>query len=212
LQGFHQKARRFEGNRERVQRPNQLRTSHFLNFQKTPIIEEIILLTGIITNSAFTCPLTDSDADTRTVWTLIRLFSNLWSWASSNALIEIAFLKCLSVISRDCVTVCKCLALKHQGVPHPILKLIITTLVVDTFKAKSPKMNFDSLKLGFAILTNCCACIEGRLLIGNMNVLDVIDRLHPAETKLQSPWDTSTFLWLSFWERFSRYPEGAGVR
>jgi rotatin len=198
---------------ERVQQPKRRRIlKSCSNSQKTPIIEEITLLTGIITNSAFTCPLTDTDADTRTVCTLIRLFSNLWSWASSNSLIEIAFLECLSVISRDCVTVCKCLALQYQGVPHPILKLIITTLVLDTCKAKSSKMNFDSLKLGFTVLANCCACIEGRLLIVKMNALDVIDRLHPAVTKLQSPWDTATFLWLTFWERFSRYPEGAGVR
>jgi hypothetical protein len=117
------------------------------------------------------------------------LFSNLWSWATANSKIEIAFLKCLSIISKDCVTgnivffqifncmltsilflfcihkVCKCLTLHYEGVPHAILKLLITTMVMETVKAKSPKTNFDILKLGFDVLVNCCACIEGRILI-----------------------------------------------
>lgn len=42
--------------------------------------------------------------------------------------------------------------------------------------------------------------------------MDVINKLHPSVTKLQNSWNKITELWLTFWEMYSRYPEGNAVR
>lgn len=85
--------------------------------------------------------------------------------------------------------------------------------MAETGRAKHPNADLTVLELSLRIVSNCCACVEGRLQLAKLNILDSLNRLHPSVTKQQKPWLTITTIWLRFYDIFTRYPDPCpGIR
>lgn len=51
-----------------------------------------------------------------------------------------------------------------------LMHAIIDYCVNETNKAKNPRANLTILELGLRIVSNCCSCVEGRLLINKVTM------------------------------------------
>ncbi|XP_055385782.1 protein rotatin homolog [Condylostylus longicornis] len=135
-----------------------------------------------------------------------------WQWINHSESLREVFLKTLVVLSKDSLEVCKQFAASITSFSNSIMQLTCKMVIAETNKIRHPNIDFGILELGLGILTNCCTCIEGRLLLVKMNLLDVISNFHPMDVKIQKSWNVVTIYWLEFWSTFSIYQEGAVIK
>ncbi|XP_055535031.1 protein rotatin homolog [Wyeomyia smithii] len=176
--------------------------------KKTPIIEELSAIASIV-SAWFRNDILVHQANINRI---CKLFLQLWPWLCNNRDLEKEFLQALVCLTEKSIFVCKILSSKYPGHPHSILKLTIATVTAETGKVKGPKSELVVMELCLRVLTNCCSCQEGRSVLSKFNVMDNISKLHPAVTKLQTPWAKVTRLWLEFWEIYTRHSDIAEVK
>lgn len=167
---------------------------------------------------------------------LCRLSVLLWPWSGTNQRLQLTFMKALTHLSEDSLAgifhglnekkkphikhiffllVCKVFTTYRSpgSGSHSVLRLCTEYAMAETGRAKHPNADLSVLELSLRIVSNCCACIEGRLQLAKFNILDTLNRLHPSVTKQQKPWLTITAMWLRFYEIFTRYPDPCpGIR
>ncbi|XP_053687362.1 protein rotatin homolog [Sabethes cyaneus] len=176
--------------------------------KKTPIIEELSSIASII-SAWFRNDILIHQVN---INRLCKLFLQLWPWLNNNRNLEKEFLQALVCLTEKSIVVCRSLSVKYPGHPHSILKLTIATVTAETGKVKGPKSELIVMELCLRILINCCSCQEGRTVVSKFNVIDNVSKLHPAVTKLQTPWIKVTRLWLEFWEIYTRHSDVAEVK
>ncbi|XP_055593623.1 protein rotatin homolog [Uranotaenia lowii] len=176
--------------------------------KKAPIVEELSSIADIIAAWFEHDLLVHQNNINR----LCKMFLQLWPWIGNNQELEVAFIKALVCLTENSIIVCKSFTVSFPGHPHSILKLVIATVTAETVKVKGIKSDLSLLRLSLRVLINCISSQEGRLLVSKLNVLDNINKLHPAVTKLQKPWIAVTLLWLEFWEIYSRHNDVNEVR
>lgn len=175
--------------------------------KKVPIVEELDLLFDLLIGWFAV----ESLLDLELVDQLCTVLLKLWSWMVTNQKLQIKFVRLLVLVSEDSVPICKSFASQYSTVSPSVLQLLCQMIAQEMNKVKHPKFNLALLRASVRVLINCCCCVEGRILIGKLGVMDHMDRLHPQVTKWQDPWVQITDLWLEFWEVYSRYPEGARI-
>lgn len=129
----------------------------------------------------------------------------------------------------DFIIVCKALSVAPSFTvsPHAFLQLIVEYCVAETGKPKTAQANMETLELALKIVTNCCCCVEGRVLIARVKdkfqfminirrslgfffksqtrMLHTLSRLHPQVTRNQRPWPQLTQHWLKLFEVLTRH-------
>lgn len=199
--------------------------------------------------------------DNECIQKLLKMCLKLWPIISTNSEVQIVYMRMLLHLSHNSLpgsiqftttarrqvsltgaiffffllrTVCKAIATVSHGAGQSmtLLQLLIKYCVNETAKVKSPQTNFIVLELALQVISNCCACIECRLMIikvnvrfthilcallnviiiynrFQMNMLDSLSRLHPLVTRSQKPWPQITHSWLQFYEVLTRHADDA---
>lgn len=177
----------------------------FGDTKKAPIVEEFDLLLDILMGWFSAETLLDVEQVERLSQSLLKL----WSWMVSNQKLQVKCVRLLALLSEDSVPICKAFCSQYSSISPSVLQLLVQMIGQEMGKVKHPKFNLLLLRCSIRVLMNCCCCVEGRLLIGKLAVMEHMDRIHPQVTKWHEPWPQITELWLEFWEVYSRYPEGA---
>lgn len=112
---------------------------------------------------------------------LLRVFIHIWPWVSTSNEMLHQFMKLLATICEDslpgkfrCVfsfnssfisfrfLVCKAMTAVVVGNSQSMLQLVATYCTKESVKVKYQQSNLDVLDLALLVLSNCCACFEGR--------------------------------------------------
>ncbi|GAB0090183.1 hypothetical protein DMENIID0001_048780 [Sergentomyia squamirostris] len=176
--------------------------------KKKPIVEDLIMITDILCGW-YSAVILDDESE---IDALCRILLSLWTWSGSSCRLQINFWLLLKLLSEKSLPFCRSVSMTLSGFPHSILHLMLTATVQETNKAKQQDLDISRLSLLLRFLTNCCCCIEGRLQMNKLRILDNISQFHPAIRRQQRPLNHVIEEWLAFWEIFSRYPEGASVK
>ncbi|XP_055312030.1 uncharacterized protein LOC129574273 isoform X2 [Sitodiplosis mosellana] len=128
-------------------------------------------------------------------------------WPMVEAGLQSVFMKMLLFISNNSLPVCKALSVAPpvSVAPHAFLQSIVEYCVTETGKPKTAQANMETLELALKIVTNCCCCVEGRVLIGRTRMLSTLSRLHPQVAENQRPWPQLTQYWLKLFEVLTRH-------
>lgn len=175
--------------------------------KKAPIVEELELLFDLLIGWFAV----ESLLNVEQVERLSQVVLKFWSWIAANQRLQIKFVRLLVLLSEDSVPVCKSFASQYSSVSPSVVQLVTQMITQEMSKVKHPKFNLSLLRGCIRVLINCCCCVEGRLQMGKLGVMEHMDRLHPQVTKWQEPWLQISDLWLEFWEVYSRYAEGGRV-
>lgn len=139
-----------------------------------------------------------------------------WPWTGADKQLHLVFMRSLAFSCEDSVPVCKAMSTVRQNSSSgvTVLQLSAELAASETSKAKSISGDQQLLTLAMAVVSNCCACVEGRQFLWKAkqlgvrtNFLDALDRFHPFVTKNQKPWPQITLIWLQFYEIITRYPD-----
>lgn len=156
----------------------------------------------------------------RLTGTVVRLWP--WSFAGDQRL-QLAFVRMLAYASEDSLPVCQLFASaavnrnsssNNSATAVTVLQLCADFVVAETAKPKAPGADLRTVEIAMRVVSNCCACAEGRQALLKSGFLDAMDRLHPAVTKWQRPWPAMAQMWLGFYEILTRYAatNGTGVK
>ncbi|XP_059622683.1 protein rotatin homolog [Phlebotomus argentipes] len=176
--------------------------------KKKFIVDELMLMTDILCGWFEVDKLNSPDD----VNAICRLMLKLWSWSGSSAHLQMNFYLLIKHLSEQSYLFCCCVSKNVSGSSDTILQLIISAAVQETNRAKQQEVKIAKLSVLLRVLSNCCASIDGRLLMLKLGVLDNISQFHPAVTRTQRPQRHVIELWLAFYEIFSRHPEGSGAK
>lgn len=177
--------------------------------------------------------------DLECIQSLVKMCIRLWPCLGFHFETHTRFMKMLLFLSDDSLPVCKAMATisatSAGGANQNLLQTIVDYCVNETNKAKNAQANLTILELGLRISSNCCSCIEGRLLINKVisdpkrdlplvaqifliisirlqaNMLYTLGRLHPQVTRGQKPWPQVTLYWLKFCETLTRHTDRSSV-
>lgn len=111
--------------------------------------------------------------DIECIQSLVKMCIRLWPCLGFDFDTQSRFMKMLLFLSDDSLPFCKSMAtisISIGGVGNQnLLHTIIDYCVNETNKAKNPQANLTILELGLRVVSNCCSCIEGRLLINKVH-------------------------------------------
>lgn len=93
-----------------------------------------------------------------------QLVVRTWPWAGADKQMQLIFMRLLGFASEDSVHVCKSMSTVryNSSSGSTVLQLSAELAASETAKAKSPSGDLQLLTLSLAVVSNCCACIEGR--------------------------------------------------
>ncbi|XP_044731586.1 rotatin-like [Chrysoperla carnea] len=147
---------------------------------------------------------------------LADLIHKLWNWINfqQNLLIEV--LRMLCTFTTECQIASQSITLTSpvagvgpRKTPTTMSLLhCILHLIGKEMDLVSRSHDLKILTYSFHLLQNCCQAYECRVLISKSNFFQHLNRLHPAITKQQKPWESIELLWLEFLETLTFHPEG----
>lgn len=110
--------------------------------------------------------------DAECIQSLVKMCIRLRPCLVFNSDTQSRFMKMLLFLSDDSLPVCKSMAsvsisLGGIGIQN-MLHTIIDYCVSETKKPKTPVADLSIIELGLRIVSNCCSCVEGRLLINKV--------------------------------------------
>ncbi|XP_055923386.1 protein rotatin homolog [Eupeodes corollae] len=194
---------------ESIQVPCTTFVRRYSEAKKLAVIKHLSLLYGIILNWFSVDVLTDE----LQVVELTKVLIQTWPWQNHSNDIRILYLKSLAFLSEKSVPVCRQFSVPTSSNANTLLQMLLKLLTMETNKVKSLDSNSTALiKIGLRTVMNCCSCQEGRMALIKLHALDIIDSVHPFNPKIPKSKNDILVAWLSFWELFSRYPEGAVCR
>lgn len=146
---------------------------------------------------------------------LVATVMRLWPWTGTDGRLQRNLFAMLAHASEDSLPVCKLFAQQRLptngggggGGGNTVLQLCAEHVRTETARPQRPGAVLDTLELAMRVVSNCCACIEGRQALHKIGFLDAMDRLHPSVTKHQRPWPAVTRVWLGFYEILTRYAD-----
>lgn len=104
---------------------------------------------------------------------LLQIFNQIWPILKINYECQVQFLKMILFLSDDSLPFCKLMStnirIKNGSGLHNLLEMIIEFCINETGKVKAAQTNLNALNMGLRIVSNCCSCIEGRLLISKVS-------------------------------------------
>lgn len=140
--------------------------------------------------------------DTAIIPRLIRSFIRLWPWVSTSHEMLFKFMKLLAILCDDSLPgrfyrdskhipsvrpvtqfehssifsflVCKAMTSVVIGNSQSMLQLVATYCTNESSKIKNPQSNLDVLELALRVVSNCCACFEGRNQINKVGHPSVV--------------------------------------
>ncbi|XP_055849600.1 protein rotatin homolog [Episyrphus balteatus] len=194
---------------ESIQVPCTTFVRRYSETKKLAVIKHLSLLYGIILNWFSVDVLTDE----LQVVELTKVLIQTWPWQNHSNDIRILYLKTLAFLSEKSVPMCRQFSLPTASNSSTLLQMLLKLLTMETNKVKSVDSNSVPLiKIGLRTIMNCCSCQEGRLALIKLHALDIFDNVHPFNPKSPKSKNDILVAWVSFWELFSRYPEGAVSR
>ncbi|XP_031630428.1 uncharacterized protein LOC116345312 [Contarinia nasturtii] len=149
--------------------------------------------------------------DVECIQPIIGSCQKFWPSIGIKTELQTVFLKMLLYLSNNSLPVCKTLSTSPPfSVGSSVfLHSIIEYCVAETGKPKTEQTKMETFQLAMQIVTNCCCCIEGRVLITKSRMLFTVSRLHPQVTRNQKPWPHITNLWLKLFEVFTRHADAS---
>lgn len=115
----------------------------------------------------------DCVQDIETIRSLLQVCVPLWPNLKISYESQAQFLKMMLFLSEDSLPFCKLMAtsvrIRSGAGATNLLEMIVEFCVAETGKAKTAQTNLSALEMGLRIVSNCCSCIEGRLLIGKVS-------------------------------------------
>lgn len=108
-----------------------------------------------------------------TIKILLPIFMQIWPNLKISYDCQVHFMKMILFLSEDSMPFCKLMATngrnRNSGGTQNLLELLIEFCVSETGKIKTASNNLNALDMGLRIVSNCCSCIEGRLLISKVS-------------------------------------------
>ncbi|GJQ85225.1 hypothetical protein Trydic_g13065 [Trypoxylus dichotomus] len=177
------------------------------------VLQEVHALIGLLTNFM------SGDSTVKNAATLLGLSDlvhKLWIWILTQKNLLIDSLKMLCTFTTECSAACQSLILTSpvagtgpRKIPSNVSLLhAVITLITKEMELISRTHDLATLELNFHLLHNCCTSSECRIILSKSSLLQSVNRLHPAVTKKQKPWEAVELIWLEFLETFSGHPEG----
>lgn len=150
--------------------PNRSISIFSIRFQTEKYAAKMRLLFNMVI-SWYSC---DCLEDIECVQSMVQTCIRLWPCLAINFDTQSRFMKMLLFLSDDSLPVCKSMAsitisMGGNGTQN-LLHIILDYCVSETNKAKNPQANLTILELGLRVVSNCCSCIEGRILINKVNI------------------------------------------
>lgn len=140
-----------------------------------------------------------------------KIIIQIWPWMAHSGELKLLVLQVCAFLCERSLVMCKRFStINNSSFAHSVLQLTIKQTMADTLKIKSSSTDFyPVISSGLRILMNCCSSAEGRTALTRAHVTDIFDSIYPFNAKVQNPKSEIANAWLSFWEIFSRYEEGA---
>lgn len=108
-----------------------------------------------------------------TIKMLLPIFNQMWPILKINYECQEQYLKMILFLSDDSLPFCNLMSAnmrtKNGSGSQNLLEMIIGFCMNETGKVKTPQTNLNPLDIGLRIVSNCCSCIEGRLLISKVS-------------------------------------------
>ncbi|XP_063702013.1 protein rotatin homolog [Culicoides brevitarsis] len=175
--------------------------------KKKPILQELGLIAGLLSN--WYCRV--SMLDDMQAEQLLKSLMNVWEWTADGELL-LKMMTALMVLSEKSFVVCRGLAV-YQSFNHPaFVKRVADIAKNETRKVKGASNLLGVLRVAIRVLINCCSCVEGRIQLHKINVLEIFEHFQPPLMKKNKTMRQMAPLWLEFYEIFSRYLEGSTAR
>ncbi|KAL1501895.1 hypothetical protein ABEB36_007134 [Hypothenemus hampei] len=181
-----------------------------------PVLQEVADLLGVLTNFMLNFRKVQLSACRLNIADLVH---KLWIWLSFQSNLICDALRMLCVYTLDCPETCRSLILTcpvagtgPRKTPGNVSLLhTIVTLAQKDMDLISRSHDLQVLEFCFDILQHCTEYLECRIIISKTNLFQSIQKLHPAMTKRQRPWDRVENIWLEFLQMFTIYPEGQSL-
>ncbi|EDV99577.1 uncharacterized protein LOC6565415 [Drosophila grimshawi] len=179
------------------------------------IINNLLVQLNMLMNwhSASHAVITDPQMAIRFVRVLLRL----WPWISHSMMLKHMTVRLSMLLTEHSLEMCKQTSLLLSNHSHSLLQLMVRLAEHETSKKEPTADNSHAdsiIDAALRVMINCCSCIEGRLGLSKMRVLDMFDTVLPASgrcTKATKVKPEVRLSWLAFWEIFSRYEQGSKI-
>lgn len=98
-----------------------------------------------------------------------------WPWTGADKQMQLVFMRSLAFACEDSVPVCKAMSTVRYNSSNgaTVLQMSADLAASETTKAKSPSADLQLLTFSLAIISNCCACIEGRQFLWKVMYLNI---------------------------------------
>ncbi|XP_001360846.3 uncharacterized protein ana3 isoform X1 [Drosophila pseudoobscura] len=145
----------------------------------------------------------------------VRLQIRIWPWLSHSPHLKLLCVQLAMSLTEYSLEMCKHTSLLLSGQSHSLLQLMVRVADYETTRKETPNaIPNQCLVPALRVMVNCCACLEGRLSLFKMHVLDMFDTILPATVSgahASKIGPAALLAWLSFWEVYSRYDSGSKI-
>lgn len=141
----------------------------FFYQQKEPIIVSLRMWFALLLNWFSQACLTGCAANgvnfgPDAIQRFCRLVVRTWPWTGADQQLQMVFMRSLAFASEDSVPVCKAMSTVRYASSSgaTVLQLSAELAATETTRVKSPSADLELLTLTMGLVSNCCACVEGR--------------------------------------------------
>ncbi|KAL3273445.1 hypothetical protein HHI36_014889 [Cryptolaemus montrouzieri] len=179
----------------------------------SPLLKDLDSITGLITNFLLDNISVKCEAASLGLADIIH---KVWNWFDLQKVSSINVLKMLSTFTTNCPFACQSLPytspVAGTGPRKSASSLSLLHVLVEKISREmdmlSKTHDILPLRLCFNILSNSSSVLECRVCITKSNLFQGLNKLHPALTKRQKPWEMVELIWLEYLQVFTVYPEG----